>query len=70
MKLFELLRELKFREVDDNWILVFDRYENILFDSDESKVYELFEFLDKTVKNYYTDDYYSEDEHTVRIYLR
>lgn len=69
MKLFELLRELKFREVDDNWILVFDRYENIVFDSDESKLYELFEFLDKTVKNY-TDDYYSEDEHTVRIYLR
>ena len=69
MKLFELLRELKFREVDDNWILVFDRYENILFDSDESELYELFEFLDKAVKNY-TDDYYSEDEHTVRIYLR
>ena len=68
MRLFELLRELKFREVDDNWILVLDRYENILFDSDESELYELFEFLDKAVKNY-TDDY-SEDEHTVRIYLK
>ena len=69
MRLFELLRELKFREVDDNWILVLDRYENTVFDSDESKLYELFEFLDKTV-GHYTDDYYSEDEHTVRIYLR
>ena len=47
MKLFELLRELKFREVDNNWILVLDRYENTVFDSDESKLYELFEFLDK-----------------------
>ena len=61
MRLFELLRELKFREADDNWILVFD--------SDESELYELFEFLDKTV-GHYTDDYFSEDEHTVRIYLR